>query len=219
MQAKSKTTIAILGAILLGTAFISGANAQCGVAALPKGLPAQKAPTAWHPLNPSHGNPRIVEASFNRDDRDSPDSNDDSIVGMWHAVFTAKGNGAGLPDGTPIDNSLVVWHSDKTETMISSRPPQDGNVCVGVWERTGRSRFKLNHIGWGYDTTNAPEGIGNPTGPAQIVEEVVVSQDGKHFAGTFILTAHDLSGNVTARITGVIAATRITINTDAADLL
>src|ERR1700729_3885633 len=120
MQAKSKTTIAILGAILLGTAFISAASAQCGLAALPKGLPAHKAPTAWHPLNP--GAPRIVEASFNRDDRDS---DDDSIVGMWHAVFTAKGNGAALPDGPPIDNSLVIWHSAKTETMPSSRPPQD----------------------------------------------------------------------------------------------
>jgi hypothetical protein len=217
MQAKSKTTVAILGAILLGTAFISGAGAQCGLVALPKGLPAHKAPTAWHPLNP--GTPRIVEASFNRDDRDSPDSNDDSIVGMWHAVFTAKGNGAALPDGTPLDNSIVIWHSDKTETMISSRPPQDGNVCTGVWEKTGRNRFKLNHIGWGYDTTNAPEGISNPTGPTQILEDVAISPDGKHFAGTFTLTAHDLSGNITARITGVITATRITINTDAADLL
>jgi hypothetical protein len=218
MQAKSKTTIAILGAILLGTAFISGASAQCGLAALPKGVPAPKAPAAWHPLNP--GTPRIVEASFNRDDRDSPDSNVDSIVGLWHAVFTAKGNGAALPDGTLIDNSLVAWHSDKTETMISSRPPQDGDVCLGVWEKTGRNRFKLNHIGWGgYDTTNAPEGIGNPSGPTQILEDVVVSPDGKHFAGTFILNAHDLSGNITAHITGVITATRVTVNTDAADLL
>jgi hypothetical protein len=215
MQAKSKTTIAILGAILLGTAFISAASAQCGLAALPKGVSAPKAPTAWHPLNP--GTPRIVTASFNRDDRDS---DDDSIVGLWHAVFTAKGNGAALPDGTPIDNSLVAWHGDKTETMISSRPPQDGDVCLGIWEKAGHNRFKLNHIGWGgYDTTNAPEGIGNPTGPTQILEEVVVSPDGKHFAGTFILNAHDLSGNITARITGVIAATRITTNTDAADLL
>jgi len=217
MQAKSKTTIAILGAILLGTAFISGAGAQCGLAPLPKGLPAQKAPAAWHPLNPSQGTPRIVEASFNRDDSDS---DDDSIVGLWHAVFTAKGNGAALPDGTPIDNSLVAWHSDKTETMISGRPPQDGDVCLGVWERTGRNRFKLNHIGWGgYDTTNAPEGIGNPTGPTQIVEEVVVSPDGKHFAGTFTLDAHDTSGNVTAHIIGVIKATRITIDTPVSDLL
>lgn len=215
MHAKSKTAIAILGAILLGTAFISGASAQCGFAALPKGLPTDKAPTAWHTAAP--GPPRIINASFNRDDRDS---DDDSIVGMWHAVLTAKGNGAALPDGTPLDNSVVIWHSDKTETMVSSRPPQDGNVCMGVWEKTGRNRFKLNHIGWaGYDTTNAPEGIGNPTGPGQILEDVVVSLDGKHFAGTVILISHDLSGNVTARITGVIAATRITINTDAADLL
>jgi hypothetical protein len=212
MQAKSKTTIAILGAILLGTAFVSGANAQCGLGPLPK-----TAPTAWHPLNPSQGTPHLVAAAFNRDDRDF---DDDSIIGLWHAVFTAKGNGGGPPDGTPIDNSLVAWHSDKTETMISSRPPQDGDVCLGVWERTGRNRFKLNHIGWGgYDTTNAPEGIGNPTGPTQILEDVVVSPDGKHYVGTFTLDAHDTSGNVIAHITGVITATRVTIVTAAAGLL
>ena len=66
-----------------------------------------------------------------------------SIVGMWHVTFTAKGNGSAIPDGTPVDNAIAVWHSDKTEIMNSGRPAQDGDFCLGVWEEVGLS---LIHI-------------------------------------------------------------------------
>ena len=88
----------------------------------------------------------------------------DPIVGMWHVTFTAQGNGKeGPPDKTPIDNAIIVWHSDKTEIMNSARPAQDGNFCLGVWESLGGCKYKLSHIAWlSNDTTNAPEGIGKP---------------------------------------------------------
>jgi hypothetical protein len=143
-----------------------------------------------------------------------------SIVGMWHATFTAEGNELGPPDDTPIDNALVVWHSDGTEIMNSARPPQDGDFCMGVWKKTGKYTYKLNHIAWlANDTANAPSGIGNPTGPTQIIEEVTLSPDGKHYTGTFTLNAYDTSGNQVAHIVGVISATRITLNTTVGDLL
>ena len=41
----------------------------------------------------------------------SDSSSDDSIVGMWHVMFTAEGNDGGPADNTPIDNAIVVWHS------------------------------------------------------------------------------------------------------------
>ena len=147
---------------------------------------------------------------------------DDGIVGMWHVTFKAEGNtGAGAPpDGFLIDNALIVWHSDGTELMNSARPPQDGDFCMGVWKRVGESRYKLNHFAWaGNDTTNAPTGIGNPTGPTRIVEEVVLSPDGNHYTGTFTLDAYDMSGNNVAHIIGVISGTRITQETTAGDLL
>jgi hypothetical protein len=91
---------------------------------------------------------------------------------------------------------------------------------MGAWEQTGPRHYKLNHIGWaGYDTTNAPAGIGNPTGPSRIQEEVTLSPDGKRYSGTFILDAYDLSGNVVAHFIGTIKATRITVNTPISDLL
>jgi hypothetical protein len=147
-------------------------------------------------------------------------ASDDPIVGMWHVTFTAEGNESGPPDGTTIDNSMVVWHSDGTEIMNSDRPAQDGNFCLGVWEKRGKSTYKLNHMPWaGNDTTNAPSGIGNPQGAVQLVEEVTLSPDGKHYTGTFTLDAYDPSGNPTAHIIGVIRATRVTVNTKVSDLL
>jgi hypothetical protein len=104
--------------------------------------------------------------------------------------------------------------------MNSARPPQDGDFCMGVWKKTGKYTYKLNHFAWlANDTANAPSGIGNPTGPAQIIEEVTLSPDGKHYNGTFTLNAYDTSGNQVAHIVGVISATRITLNTTVGDLL
>jgi hypothetical protein len=138
---------------------------------------------------------------------------------MWHVTLTAQGNAEGPPDGTPLDNALVVWHSDKTEIMNSARPPQDGNFCMGVWEKTGRNRYRLNHFAWlANDTANAPIGVGNPTGPVQIVEDVILSPDGNHYAGTFVTDAYDASNTRIAHVIGVIAATRITVNTPESSL-
>jgi hypothetical protein len=144
----------------------------------------------------------------------------DPIVGMWHVTFTAQGNVGGPPDGTPIDNALVTWHSDRTELMNSARPAQDGDFCMGVWKRTGRFTYRLNHFAWfANDTANAPGGIGNPTGPTRILQQVTLDPDGKHYSGTFTLDAYDTSGTQVAHIVGVIAATRITVNTTVPDLL
>jgi len=148
------------------------------------------------------------------------DEDSDPIVGMWHVTFTAQGNVGGPPDGTSIDNALATWHSDRTELMNSARPPQDGDFCMGVWKRTGKNTYKLNHLAWlSNDTTNAPSGIGNPTGPTRFLQEITLSADGNHYNGTFTLDAYDTSGTQVAHIVGVIAATRITINTTVPDLL
>jgi len=144
----------------------------------------------------------------------------DPIVGMWHVTFTAWGNEQGPPNGTQIDNALVTWHSDGTELMNSARPPQDGDFCMGVWKKTAINKYKLNHFAWlANDTANAPGGIGNPTGPVRIFEEVTLSPDGKHYTGRFTLDAYDTLGNQVAHIVGVIAGTRITLDTTVGDLL
>jgi hypothetical protein len=111
----------------------------------------------------------------------------------------AEGNEEGPPDDTPIDSAYVQWHSDGTEIMNSGRPAQDGNFCVGVWKRIGKSSYKLDHFALGNDTTNATSGIGNPAGPTQIRENVVLSRDGNSYSGSFTLDAYDTSGHNVAQ--------------------
>jgi hypothetical protein len=71
----------------------------------------------------------------------------------------------------------------------------------------------------GNDPANAPSGIGNPQGGAQIVEHITLRPDCNHYTGRFTLDAYDPSGNPTAHIVGVISATRVTVNTKVKDLL
>lgn len=47
-----------------------------------------------------------------------------------------------------------------------------------------------------------PSGIGNPEGAVQLIEEVTLSPDGKHYAGTFTLDAYDTSGNPVPILSG-----------------
>ncbi len=197
-----------LGIVLVGTVLTLQANAACGT------LDGLKPGASLHPQsfegrNYFEGNSLLLVA----------DHDDDSIVGMWKVTLTAMGNLAGPPDGVVLDSAFVQWHSDGTEIMNSGRPPQDGDICLGVWEKTGRSRYRLNHFALGYDTANAPSGIGNPTGPTRIVEDILVSRDGNHYAGTFILDAYDLAGVNIGHVVGVIKATRVTVHTQIGDVL
>ncbi len=190
-----------LGTLILAVTFATNGNALCG------GKPS---PSFQRQL--WRGSKSLASIL--------PVSDEPSIVGMWHVTLTAKGNGTdGPPDGAPIDNALVTWHSDGTEIMNSGRPPQDGQFCMGVWKRTGALKYKLNHFAWaGNDTENAPGGIGNAAGPTHIVEEITLCPGGNQYEGAFTLDAYDINGNLT-RIVGVLKATRITIDTTVKDLL
>jgi hypothetical protein len=73
--------------------------------------------------------------------------------------------------------------------------------------------------GWPMTQTNAPSGIGDPTGPTRVLEEITLSPDGNHYTGSFTLDAYDTAGNRVAHIIGTISATRITLDTTVPDLL
>jgi hypothetical protein len=189
MRSKSCSLMSAVSALILAVAIVPGAIAQCGVSSkLIK-------PSSFHQQLGSAHLLRTALAAMNDGDGDADDF---PIVGMWHVIFTAHTvNGNPIPSNAypVIDNAMVVWHSDKTEIMESARPPQDGNFCLGVWEKTGRSTYYVNHLPWlGNDLANAPSGIGNPAGGAQITERVTLSSDGNHYSGTFTLTAFDPTG-------------------------
>jgi hypothetical protein len=208
MRTRNCKLFTVAGALVLAMTIVPSALAQCGLSRkLVK-------PASWNPqLRGTHV--MRSELGTSDDDDDSP-----SIVGMWHVIFTAKtSNGTTIPN-TQIDNALVQWHSDKTEIMNSERPAQDGDFCLGVWAKTGRFTYHLNHFAWlgGSDATNAPSGIGNPAGPTRLVESITLSEDGNRYSGTFKLDAYDTSNNPTVSFTGVLTATRITTNTTEGEL-
>jgi hypothetical protein len=210
MRTRNCSLMSAMGVLVLAVAMVPSALAQCG---LNKNYVK---PSAWHPqLGSAHF---LHAALFDDDDNDGP-----SIVGMWHVIFTAHTvNGTAIPpDAYPmIDNAFVVFHSDKTEIMESARPPQDGNFCLGVWEKTGARSYYVNHLPWlGNDTANAPSGIGNPTGGAQITERVTLNEEGNKYSGGFTLVAYNLDGTKAVTFTGVVSATRITTSTTFPSLL
>jgi hypothetical protein len=196
---KASVTAAI---VVMTTILAPKAGAECGAVSTPHGTLHRQ---GWNSDNSAPASLLYVHDSV------------DPIVGMWKVTFMAEGNGPdGPPDDTPIDTAVVVWHSDGTEIMNSGRPPQDGDFCMGVWENRGRYGYKLNHFSWGgNDTTNAPEGIGNPIGPGQFRVNVFLSRDRNSYSGTFTLDGYDTSGNLTGHIVGVVKGTRITVNTPA----
>ncbi len=211
MKTTCRWWLPAVAGLALALTTVPSALAACGQPAT-KGHPA-----SWDVLP---GGTQLTMAAFGGNFRNAGEEVD-PIVGMWHVTFTAQGNGKeGPPDKTPIDNAIIVWHSDKTEIMNSARPAQDGNFCLGVWESLGGCKYKLSHIAWlSNDTTNAPEGIGKPQGPTHFMEEVMLSEDGKSYSGTFTLDAYDTSFNPVQHIVGVIKGTRITTSTTIEDLM
>ncbi len=203
------------GAAALAFAVAPGAAAQCGLPNKP--VKPMRWPMTWQ-RQFGAGHASLVSAAFEGSDQPS-------IVGMWHVVFTAQtqnGEPVPVPGGVTFDNSVVVWHSDGTEIMNSSRSAQDGNFCLGVWKRTGDRTYLLNHIPWQgnvYDPTVPPDTVGKPQDGAQLIEKITLSADGNSYSGTFTLNAYDSSGSVYASFTGVLSAKRITTETPFSDLL
>jgi hypothetical protein len=73
------------------------------------------------------------------------DDSVDGIVGFWRVTNV-------LPDGTVFDEAFQQWHSDGTEIHYDAQiPAAQGNFCLGIWKKTGRSHYTLNHfyLAWG----------------------------------------------------------------------
>jgi len=196
--------IAIAGSFLitsLGTTFISKAAAECGHSE------RQRAPRQQSLRGQLQFRPASL-LLISDDDHES----DNGIVGFWRVKFVSKDN-PGIPDDTVIDAGFAQWHGDGTEIMNSSRPPATSNFCLGVWRRTGRSTYRLNHFALSSDLN------GKLIGPARIREVVTLDQTRDRYEGTFTIDQYDVSGNLLAHIAGQVIATRITVDTPVEDVL
>ncbi len=120
----------------------------------------------------------------------------------------------GLPDGTVLNDGFQQWHSDGTEFhWDAGSPPAGGNFCLGIWKKTGRSHYTLNHFYLASDpTTNTLQYR------VQIREEIDLDRSGDEHFGTLTIDNYDPAGNLLAHLQGTVHATRITVKTDLKDL-
>jgi hypothetical protein len=119
-----------------------------------------------------------------------------SIVGLWHVSYVL--------DGQPFFTALDLWHSDGTEFENSYSTPVEGNICMGVWKKTGPRTVQLTHIGWNFDVA------GNPAGYFTLTEIETLSAKGDSYSGTFVYKIYDDSGALQQSFGGTQSATRIT---------
>jgi hypothetical protein len=200
MRTAGKNLTVLFGVLAMVLILAIGAGAQCG------SLDQLKSGTALSPQ--SWLDDGLRAGSFLRI---SGHDSEHSIVGFWKFEMKAK-DSPGLPDGLTIDHGFAQWHSDGTEIMNSSRAPATGSFCLGVWKRTADS-YKLNHfaLSWNPDNTFL--------GPANIREDVRLSEDGKSFSGTFSLTQYNQAGTAVFHAVGEITGKRITVHTTITDVL
>lgn len=142
------------------------------------------------------------------------------IVGLWEFKYTSKGNKETLniPDGALIDGGITMWYAEGNENTVSGvRDPGSGDVCLGVWKRTGDWTYELNHIGLSWDAVKHVY-----VGPAFIKQYVTLSEDKKHYTGTFTINQLNPDGKtpaLPALIKGTISATRVGLDTGTFDTL
>jgi hypothetical protein len=185
--------IAGFALLMLGTIFVPRAQAQCA------SVPSPNTNSFQHPTFDGLG--RLINASFAEHG-----SERDRIVGYWKAQLLSEGND-GIPDGTVLDAPFVQWHGDGTEIMNSTRDPTTQSFCTGVWHKTGKSTYQLNHFTLSWD------GSHNFVGPGQIQESITLNKKGDGYTGTFTIDQYDPSGNLIVELKGNQTATRITVNT------
>jgi hypothetical protein len=125
-----------------------------------------------------------------------------SVVGLWNAEFF-------LGDGPDrYDQTFQQFHADGTELMLSNGlPPVLGNVCVGLWKRTGARTVKVKHMAWNWEPSGAFAGT--------FVMEVTlrVARDGRSYAGTWTADSFDPAGALIPSLhaEGVARARRIVL--------
>lgn len=125
-----------------------------------------------------------------------------SIVGLWRVAFL-------VGDGPDVAyEGFQQWHDGGTEAMVDNGvPPAFGNVCLGVWKKTGPRTFALRHVTFNWDEQ------ARSTGTFEVLITVRLSRTGNTYAGRYVADSFDLEGNVIpeAHAEGRLRGTRLTV--------
>jgi hypothetical protein len=206
MTVTHRAVTIILSAGVVGMLLVPAASA-CA-------LTQQPDPLVMQPLLPDAQSPlaSATSADLARDLSSASSATSASIVGMWSFQYTSQGNtthNPSIPDGTQLNFGYTQFQSDETEIINSgARSPAQQNFCLGVWQKTGRYTYQVNHFALNYNATT-----GALIGKIIVVEMLTVSPGGTAFSGTFAETVFDTMGNKTDHLTGQVTAQRITVDT------
>ena len=207
MRNTIRTVLVTFGMLMVATVLAVNTRAQCGASDGP--MTSNTATALLLRAAPLKAAPATASAQSSQSQQVAPVGA--AIVGFWHVKFISKGTGF-IPDGTVVDMGFSQWHSDNTEILNSSRPPVIGSFCLGVWTKTGRYTYSLNHFALSFNPDGSFQGVAN------IHENVALSADGNSYSGSFSIDQYDTQLNLLAHIVGNITATRITVNTKPTDL-
>ena len=179
---KSLLVISAVATLSLCPTFARQANAAC---ASPSSSAARVAPKmSFSPVTAAIG---------------TTDSG--SFAGMWHVVFLI-GDG---PDR--YDETLQTVHTDGTELMISNGvPPLLGNVCIGIWQQTGRT-IRVLHMTWNWDAES------HFAGRFELRTTLTVDRQGSTYSGRWTADSYDPDGVLIPELhaEGTVRAERIEI--------
>jgi len=205
-----------LGMVCFGAAFAQHADAGC------LDYKAPKKAASWQTPGEYFGSLSVMKVSDEEygEWQWEPTVHKAPIVGLWSFKYISKGNSKtlGIPDGAIIDGGATTWFADGNESTLSGvRAPDTGDVCLGVWKRTGEWTYELNHLGLSWNPVKKEYG-----GPAFIKQHVTLAEDKNSYSGTFTIDQLNPDGktpSLPALIKGTIVATRVTIDTDSLEAL
>jgi hypothetical protein len=143
--------------------------------------------------------PKAVPGMAKTAPASTSDHDSASIVGLWYVVFVSGGQ--------VFDVGYDQWHSDGTEVLNDTAPPQPANgagtVCLGVYTQTEAGTIKLKHPFWSFDAN------GNFAGSGRFSETITLDSEGNSYHGSFVFTAYDVSGNIIFQATGTLTGKRM----------
>lgn len=186
-----------IGILAFCTLLAAGAKAQCGrvppqVAALAPGLAALPQPAVIWP-HATQGESAERQLAQAEETADVP------ITGLWKTVYTSG--------GMVVNVGLDQWHSDGTQMANDAVPAIFGNICEGVWQKTGPRTYSLLHPVFNYDSSGVSV-------VSIFIERQQVTLDpgGNTFSATFTWDSYDFNGTPISgsHLAGTIKGTRIT---------
>lgn len=207
--------IVALGLAVLGSTVSDFAIAGCGTYGS-----ATPLPIAWQ----AAGAPGMMKALYEPGPEksvlrgDDSDVHHDGIVGMWIVTFTSDGSAypGPIPLGAPLDYATIQYHSDGTEFQISgARAPASGDVCMGVWKRTGELTYKVKHIAlaWASPDDKPPVSPAMFVGPGIFHEEIKLNRAGDAFEGTVTIDQYMPDGvTLIEHIGGTMSGKRFSVD-------